>query len=135
MSIQLDEPPVPKFRAEIAQADAGLDIALLRITRELDGRLIEPQSLALPFVELADSGSVNLDDTIMVAGYPSFGNDAVTVTKGTINGFVAEPSSLATSDQIMDPHKCGHSRHDVRWWGLQPAGRAHWNPYDCSSNL
>src|SRR5688500_17322666 len=27
LSVRLDEPPVPKFRAEIAQADAGLDIA------------------------------------------------------------------------------------------------------------
>ena len=92
-------PLYPNFAPEIAQADAGLDIALLRITRDLDGRLVEPQSLALPFVELADSGSINLDDTITVVGYPSFGNDAVTVTKGTINGFVAEPSSLATSNQ------------------------------------
>ena len=51
LSVRLDEPPVPKFRAEIAQADAGLDIALLRITRELDGRLIESQALTLPFVK------------------------------------------------------------------------------------
>ena len=52
LSVRLDEPPVPKFRAEIAQADVGLDIALLRITRELDGRLVESQTLTLPFVEI-----------------------------------------------------------------------------------
>ncbi len=92
LSIQLDQPPVPKYRAEIAQSNPGFDLALLRITRELDGRLIEPASLALPFVELADSSLAQLDETLTIVGYPGIGNDAVAMTRGTIIGFTAEPS-------------------------------------------
>ena len=39
MASQVGEAPVPQYRAEIAQSDVGIDLALLRITRELDGRL------------------------------------------------------------------------------------------------
>jgi S1-C subfamily serine protease len=100
MSIGLDEPPVPKFRAEVAQVDAGLDLALLSITRELDGRLLVPDSLALPFVELGDSTSVQLDDTVTVVGYPGIGNDPVMNTRGTVNGFVMERSNLNSPSWI-----------------------------------
>jgi S1-C subfamily serine protease len=98
MTTRPDEPPIAKFRAEIAQADPGVDIALLRITRELDGRLVDPQSLALPFVNLADSSSVRLDETITIAGYPGVGDDPVTVARGTVNGFVVEPTSFSSSN-------------------------------------
>ncbi len=97
LSIHLGEPPVPKYRAEIAQANPGLDLALVRIARELDGRLIERGTLALPFVELADSSAVQLDETITIVGYPGIGNDSVTVRRGTVIGFTAEPSGGAKS--------------------------------------
>ncbi len=91
MTITPGEPPVPKYRAEIAQADPGLDLALLRISQELDGRLIEGNSLALPFVELADSDTTQLDQTITVVGSPGIGSEAVGIARGTIVGFTAEP--------------------------------------------
>lgn len=91
VSTRLGEPPIPKFRAEIAQADAGLDLAILRITRELDGRLIEAGSITFPFVELVDSSTSRLDETVIVAGFPGIGDDPVNITRGTIIGFVAEP--------------------------------------------
>ncbi len=93
LSIRLDEPPIAEYRAEIAQADTGLDLALLRITRQLDGRLINPDKLALPFVELADTTSAQLDETITIVGYPGIQNDPVSAVRGTIIGFVSEPRS------------------------------------------
>jgi hypothetical protein len=92
LSTRLDEPPVPKYRAEIAQANPGLDLALLRIATEFDGRVIEPNTLTLPFVELADSSLVQLDETITLVGYPGIGDDPVTLARGTVIGFTAEPS-------------------------------------------
>lgn len=95
MASAAGEPPVPQYRAEIAQSDIGIDLALLRITRELDGRLVDSTSLRLPFVELADSSTVKLDETVTVIGYPGIGNDPITSVRGTITGFVFEPSSIA----------------------------------------
>ena len=93
LSVRLDEAPVPKYRAEIAQVDPGADLALLRITRQIDGRLIDSSTLGLPSVELADSANVQLDDTITVVGYPGIGDDPIANVRGTISGFVAEPSA------------------------------------------
>lgn len=92
LSIRFDEPPVPRYRADIVQADNGLDLALLRITRQSDGRLIEADSLSLPFVELGDSSAVELDETLTVVGYPGLADDPVAVERGTVVGFTAEPS-------------------------------------------
>ncbi|MBL8155534.1 MAG: trypsin-like peptidase domain-containing protein, partial [Anaerolineae bacterium] len=93
LNIRPNEPPITQYRAEIAQADSGLDLALLRITRELDGRLVDRSALGLPFVEIADSGSTALDDTIVIVGFPGIGDDPIQVVRGTVNGFVLEPRS------------------------------------------
>lgn len=100
LSIRSDEPPVPKYRAEVVQANAGIDLALLRITRQLDGRLVQSDNLALPFVELADSSMVTLDQTIAVVGYPGVGDDPVTVEVGVVSGFTTEPSYTADKSWI-----------------------------------
>ncbi|MBK8032331.1 MAG: trypsin-like peptidase domain-containing protein [Chloroflexi bacterium] len=97
LSVRADEAPVPVYQAQIVQADAGLDLALLRITRQNDGRIVERSTLALPFVELGDSASLTLDQTITVVGYPSFGDDAVGLLRGTVIGFTAEPSGGSKS--------------------------------------
>ena len=92
INVDLGEPPIPKYRAEIANADEGLDIALLQITRELDGRLIAEGTLpALPFVEIGDSDRIAIDENITVAGYLDLGNQAVATRRGTITAFIAEP--------------------------------------------
>jgi hypothetical protein len=93
MAVNPEEPPVPKYRAEVSQINLGLDIALLRITRELDGRLIEQNNLPiLPFVELASSDAITLDETITIVGYPDIGNSGVRSTLASITGSIGEPS-------------------------------------------
>ena len=93
LNVDLSEPPIPKYRAEIARADEGLDIALLRIARELDGRLIAKGELPiLPFVNVGDSEAVSIDDNLIVAGYPDLGNRPVAITRGTVTAFIAEPT-------------------------------------------
>ena len=92
LSVRLDEPPVPVYRASIIQADPGLDLALLRITQQSDGRAVDPSALALPFVELGDSAAVTLDQTVTVVGYPDISDSPVSIARGTISGFTVEPS-------------------------------------------
>lgn len=90
VTVRLEEPPIPTYTAEIVDSSPGLDLAMLRISGYLDGRAIEPTDLQLPFVELGDSSTVQLDDTITVIGYPNFGNAPVEARRGTISGFTAE---------------------------------------------
>ena len=92
LNVDLNEPPLPKYRAEIAAVDAGLDIAILRINRELDGRLIAAGALpALPFAPTGASADVDIDDSILVSGYRDLGNQAVSIARGTVTAFIAEP--------------------------------------------
>ncbi len=97
LTVSPDAPPVPRYRAEIVQSNTGLDLALLRINREYDGRLIARDTLALPFVEVANPSTVNLDETVTIVGYPGVGNDPVAAETSTVVAFVAEPSAGARS--------------------------------------
>jgi hypothetical protein len=93
LTTDTNEPPIPKYRAEIVQLDAGLDLALLRITQEFDGRAIDPTTFPiLPFVDLAEDNTVALDDTLTFVGYTSLANDPVQAIRGAVRGFLAEPS-------------------------------------------
>ena len=92
-TLQGGQAPVPRFRAEVVQVDAGLDLALLRITRQLDGRLLEPGSLALPFVEPGDSDVLALDDTISIVGFPDIADDPVDLRRASIISFTQEPGA------------------------------------------
>lgn len=94
MTLNLGEPPIPKYRAEIVEVDRGLDLALLRITQEFDGRAIEAGTLPnLPFVELGTAADITLDQTVTVVGYVGIGNEAVTPLRAAVRGFVDEPSA------------------------------------------
>ena len=90
LTVRDDEPPVPIYLADLVAVDAALDLAVLRITRYLDGRLVQPSALLLPFVELGDSEALALGDAVTVIGYPGIGQDPVQVREGTVSAFMAE---------------------------------------------
>lgn len=93
MTIDPSLPPVPKYRAQVVEANAGLDLAILRIVQEFDGRTIGREQLpALPFVDLANSDNVNLDDTVTIVGYSTLGNEGVSDVRATISAFFTEAS-------------------------------------------
>jgi len=93
LNVDLSEPPIPKYRARISSADDGLDIAILRITRELDGRLIASGALPiLPFADIGNSDVVAIDHNLIAAGFPDLGNQAAAITRGTVTAFISEPS-------------------------------------------
>ncbi len=100
LNVRSGESPIAQYRAEIAQIDPGLDLALLRIIREPDGRLVNRENLALPFVELADSSATRIDETITIVGYPGIADDPVTAVQGTITGFALEPRSTNSASWI-----------------------------------
>lgn len=90
LTIRVGEPPVPSYSAEIVEISQGLDLAVLRITRYLDGRSVDQSRLQLPFVELTDSDVATIDQTIYFFGYADIEGGAAEVIRGTISGFTAE---------------------------------------------
>ncbi|NJL93869.1 MAG: hypothetical protein HC915_09120 [Anaerolineae bacterium] len=48
LSLRVDEPAVPTYVAEILDANRGYDLAVLQITRFIDGRTVDRNTLKLP---------------------------------------------------------------------------------------
>ncbi len=90
MTTSQDNPPQPRYYAEVLQADADLDIAVLRITTDLDGNAVDAAGLHLPYVPLGNSDELNLGDPITILGYPGIGGETITLTRGEVSGFTSE---------------------------------------------
>ena len=89
-----DAPPDLAYQAEIVASDRDLDLALLRIVADDAGRTLAG---ALNFVSLpiGDLDQVRLGDSIDILGFPDVGGATVTLTKGTVAGFIEDNSGRA----------------------------------------
>lgn len=85
-----DAPPVATYYADILQADAKLDLAVIRISSNMDGTSVDNASLNLPYVTLGDANALQLGDPLVILGYPGIGGDTITLTRGEVSGFTAE---------------------------------------------
>lgn len=85
-----DQPPKPVFFAETVVADQGVDLAVMRITMNMDGSAVDPEKLNLPYVPIGDSDELEIGDTLNIFGYPSIGGETITFTSGNVSGFTAE---------------------------------------------
>jgi hypothetical protein len=90
LPVRLDEPPVPTYVAEVVQSDPQLDLAILQITGALDGSLIDPQTLNLPFVSIGDSSRLLPGNSLTFVGYPDIGSTSVTSIEGLITSITTE---------------------------------------------
>jgi S1-C subfamily serine protease len=87
---QDDAPPEDMYYAEVVQIDADLDLAVIRIAYDLQGKMINRDSLNLPFVTIGNSDELQLGDSITILGYPGIGGETITLTQGEVSGFTAE---------------------------------------------
>jgi len=90
LTLEEDSPPVDTYYASIVQADASLDLALIKPRTDMKGNPIEYSAMNLPFVGLGDSESLSLGDSITILGYPGIGGETITLTRGEVSGFTAE---------------------------------------------
>jgi S1-C subfamily serine protease len=85
-----DRPPEIYYFAEVLQADAALDIAVIGITTDLDGAPVNQAALDLPYVPMGNADNLRLGDGITILGYPGIGGETITLTRGEVSGFTAE---------------------------------------------
>lgn len=86
-----DTPPVAMYYADILQADAKLDLAVIKISRDLNGNAVNNAALNLPAVPLGDSNALQLGDNLTILGYPGIGGETITLTRGDVSGFTSDP--------------------------------------------
>ena len=85
-----DKPAVPSYIAKVLAVDGFLDLAVLQITESINGSAVDPNSLNLPYVQMANSDDVHVGDNINIFGFPAIGGNTITYTKGTVSGFSSE---------------------------------------------
>jgi S1-C subfamily serine protease len=83
-------PPVDRYYAEPLVVDKDLDLAVLRITKDLRFKEVDGETLNLPSVTLGDSDALQLGDALTILGYPGIGGDTITLTRGEVGGFTSE---------------------------------------------
>jgi S1-C subfamily serine protease len=79
-------PPKFQFIAQTVDADAGKDIAVLRIIATTNG---EPPAdcLKLPAITLNMTSKVEIGQKVTSVGYPGVGGDTLTIANGQVVGF------------------------------------------------
>jgi S1-C subfamily serine protease len=92
LTVKPDQQPVQSYVAKILQADQKLDIAVIRVETDLEGNPVDRNKLNLPTVQMGDSEALDLGDPLTIIGYPSIGGATITLTKGEVAGFTAEPA-------------------------------------------
>ncbi len=90
LTVAQDQPPVESYYAYVVQADASLDLAVIKPVRDIQGNPLDYSQLKLPFVPLGDSDTLDLGESIVILGYPVIGGGTITLTRGEVSGFTSE---------------------------------------------
>jgi S1-C subfamily serine protease len=101
--------PKIEYLAKAIKFDRSLDLALLRIVALKDGGVL-PSDLKLPIISVGDSDKVQIGDELTVIGYPGLGEDTVTLTRGSVSGFLEDAESLGRwikTDSEINPGNSG----------------------------
>ncbi|MEI7987566.1 MAG: serine protease [Chloroflexota bacterium] len=85
-----DQAPKPTYFAEVMQADPDLDVAVLRVTKDVNGNDVDRARLQLPTVPLGSSDDVHIGDSLTIIGYPGIGGMTITLTRGDVAGFTSD---------------------------------------------
>jgi len=90
LTIRSDSPPQPTYLAEVVQYNPNLDLAVVRVSRSLDGTPVDREQLSLPALPLGDSDALEIGDPLSIFGYPGIGGETITFTSGNVSGFTSE---------------------------------------------
>ena len=109
----LDKNAEPTYVAEVAAADGYVDLAVVRITKTIGGRLLGRGEFGdLVQIERGDSDAVVTGDSTSVVGFPAAAqSSSATLTTGVISGLVGD-DALGTNRaffNISAPISSGNS--------------------------
>jgi putative serine protease PepD len=98
------------YVVKIVQADHNLDLAILRVAATEDGDELPP-GLEFPTLPIGDADTVSIGDELVVIGFPGLGGETITLTRGTVSGFLeddsGQPRSWIKTDAEINPGNSG----------------------------
>lgn len=98
------------YMVKIVQADRNLDLAILRVIATEEGDDLPPD-LVFPTLPIGDADTVRIGDELTVIGFPGLGGATVTLTRGTVSGFLegesGQPRGWIKTDAEINPGNSG----------------------------
>jgi len=100
------------YRAEVVASDAVEDLALLKLVADFTGQPVT-DSLNLPSLVVGDSDQLKLGDSLMILSFQFQWSEepSVTLTKGTVAGFVSDETGRERgwiqTDALISPGSSG----------------------------
>lgn len=91
--------PEMAYRAEIEEIDRINDLALLRIVAQHDESPL-PAGFDMVSMPLGDSETVRIGDELTILGYPGLGGQSITLTRGSVSGFIPAENFIKTDAEI-----------------------------------
>ncbi|MBI5959135.1 MAG: trypsin-like peptidase domain-containing protein [Chloroflexi bacterium] len=81
----INDPPSYRYVGEVVSIDDSIDVALVAIRADAQGRPLDTAGLNLPFMpNTLNSSDVFRGDEVYIFGYPGIGDDYLVVTTGSI---------------------------------------------------
>ncbi len=113
IGLNWDDPegtPDTFYQAEIVEADRDLDLALLHVIATEKGDDL-PTDLEFPTLPVGDSDTVAIGDELVAIGFPGLGGETVTLTRGTVSGFLTDEAGRSRgwikTDAEINPGNSG----------------------------
>ena len=109
-------PPEAAFTAETVVIDPDVDLAVLQVVGDENGRPFDRASLRLPFLPIGDSDQLRLGDAVHLFTYPGIADGALTYTTGVVSGFGFDPAidgvAWIRTDAVMSGGSSGGTAID-----------------------
>ncbi|PLX25059.1 hypothetical protein C0580_03385 [Candidatus Parcubacteria bacterium] len=80
---QIDEAPDCAYVAKLIAKDKDQDLALLKM-EPISG--LSTKSSGFKYLQLSDTDDSDVNDEVIVMGFPSIGGETITITKGIVSG-------------------------------------------------
>mmetsp|Transcript_4529 Transcript_4529/g.7011 ORF Transcript_4529/g.7011 Transcript_4529/m.7011 type:complete len:351 (-) Transcript_4529:1608-2660(-) len=119
--LDVKSPPQIRYIAKRVAVDTVMDLALLKIVADYKDQHNPDFVVDLEPVVVGESSSAMIGDKISVIGFPGIGGKTVTLTKGTLSGYMDNGSWIKTDAEINPGNSGGGAFKDFKLVGVASA--------------
>jgi serine protease Do len=102
-----DREPEMKYLADVVVADPNLDLAIIKLSKDLKGKPLPANTVFGEPVQIGDSNKLRLGEPVFLFGFPGVGGYTITFSTGIVGGFVAQDGQSSGRDWIKHSANSG----------------------------
>ncbi len=102
-----DQEPEMKYLADVVVADPNLDLAIIKLSKDLKGKPLPAGTNFGEPVQIGDSNKLRIGEPVFLFGFPGVGGYTITFSTGIVGGFVAQDGQSSGRDWIKHSANSG----------------------------